>query len=87
MPARPSSLTPKQLTITDSTRFSFLRNEVRGHYGSGPQHVEELTRLASTGRLGLEASITAHIPLADAAGSVTRLERKEGDPIRLVLIP
>ncbi|MGW9032136.1 zinc-binding dehydrogenase [Streptomyces sp. NPDC055722] len=82
-----AGLTPKPLTITDSTRFSFLRNEVRGHYGSGPQHVEQLIRLASTGRLDLTASITAHIPLADAADAVTRLERKEGDPIRLVLIP
>ncbi|MGW1887212.1 zinc-binding dehydrogenase [Streptomyces sp. NPDC001970] len=82
-----AGLTPKPLTLTDSTRFSFLRNEVRGHYGSGPQHVEELIRLASTGRLDLAASITAHIPLADAADAVTRLERKEGAPIRLVLIP
>jgi threonine dehydrogenase-like Zn-dependent dehydrogenase len=82
-----AGLTPKPLTITDSTRFSFLRNEVRGHYGSGPQHVEQLIRLASTGRLDLAASITDHIPLADAADAVTQLERKEGDPIRLVLIP
>ncbi|MEU2621451.1 zinc-binding dehydrogenase [Streptomyces sp. NPDC007157] len=82
-----AGLTPKPLTITDSTQFSFRRNQVRGHYGSGPQYVEQLIRLASTGRLDLAPSITAHIPLAEAADAVARLERKEGDPIRLVLIP
>ncbi|MFF7186958.1 zinc-binding dehydrogenase [Streptomyces sp. NPDC008222] len=82
-----AGLTPMPLTITDGTGFSFRRNEVRGHYGSGPQYVEQLIRLASTGRLDLAPSITAHIPLAGAADAVARLERKEGDPIRLVLIP
>ena len=32
-------------------------------------------------------SISARIPLAEAADAVARLEKKIGDPIRLVLVP
>lgn len=82
-----AGLTPHPLTITGGTRLSWNRNQIRGHYGSSPEHVEQLIRLASVGRLDLSPSISGHIPLADAAEAVRRLENKVGDPIRLVLIP
>ncbi|GGS30863.1 alcohol dehydrogenase [Streptomyces humidus] len=82
-----AGLTPKPLTVTDSTEFCFRGNQIRGHYGSGPEHVTQLIGLASTGRLDLAPSITAHIPLAEAADAVSRLEKKIGDPIRFVLTP
>ncbi|GAA5022083.1 hypothetical protein GCM10023335_53690 [Streptomyces siamensis] len=80
-------LTPQPLTITDGKRFSWNRNQIRGHYGSSPQHVEQLIRPASVGRLDLSPSISGHVPPADAAEAVQRLENKVGDPIRLVLVP
>jgi threonine dehydrogenase-like Zn-dependent dehydrogenase len=80
-------LTPEPLTVTDGTRFSFLGQSMRGHYGSIPDHIDQLIRLASTGRLDLGPSISAHIPLADAADAVARLENKTDAPIRLVLLP
>jgi threonine dehydrogenase-like Zn-dependent dehydrogenase len=49
--------------------------------------VTQLIRLAAAGRLDLAPSITDHIPLAEAADAVTRLEKKTGNPIRLVLAP
>jgi hypothetical protein len=49
--------------------------------------VTQLIGLASTGRLDLAPSITARIPLAEAADAVSRLEKKIGDPIRFVLTP
>lgn len=82
-----AGLTPHPITITGGTRFSYQRNQVRGHYGSRPEHVEQLIRLASAGRLDLAPSITAHLPLAEAAEAVSRLENKIGDPVRLVLVP
>ncbi|SPF07425.1 L-threonine 3-dehydrogenase [Streptomyces sp. MA5143a] len=82
-----AGLTPEPLTVTDSTGFSYRGNQIRGHYGSGPEHVTQLIRLAATGRLDLAPSITDHIPLAEAAGAVARLEKKTGNPIRLVLTP
>ncbi|WP_326599878.1 zinc-binding dehydrogenase [Streptomyces sp. NBC_01803] len=80
-------LTPQALSIANGTLFSYRGNQVRGHYGSDPQHVEQLVRLASTGRLDLGPSVSGHLPLADAAEAVSRLEHKTGDPVRLILVP
>ncbi|MFF5701317.1 zinc-binding dehydrogenase [Streptomyces sp. NPDC012794] len=82
-----AGLTPEPVTIADSIGFCFNVNQVRGHYGSEPEHVEQLVGLASAGRIDLAPSITAHVPLAEAADAVARLENKTGDPIRLVLTP
>ncbi|MFD8295090.1 alcohol dehydrogenase catalytic domain-containing protein [Streptomyces sp. SID2999] len=82
-----AGLTPEPVTIADSIGFCFNVNQVRGHYGSEPEHVEQLVGLASAGRIDLAPSITAHVPLAEAAEAVARLENKVGDPIRLVLTP
>ncbi|MFC4944131.1 zinc-binding dehydrogenase [Pseudonocardia sp. GCM10023141] len=80
-------LTAEPITVANGTLFSFKGNVLRGHYGSGASHVEDLIRLAGSGRLDLGPSISAHIPLADAAAAVEQLEHKEGDPIRLILVP
>jgi D-arabinose 1-dehydrogenase-like Zn-dependent alcohol dehydrogenase len=80
-------ITPKPLTISEGLIFNYLCKQVRGHYGGSPESVSELVRLASTGRLDLAPSISGHIPLADAADALNRLEHKIGDPIRLILIP
>ncbi|MER7192022.1 zinc-binding dehydrogenase [Streptomyces flaveolus] len=80
-----AGLTSEPITVDDGIGFCFQLNQIRGHYGSGPEHVEELIRLISAGRIDLAPSITARVPLAEAADAVSRLEHKAGDPIRLVL--
>ncbi|MFI9612093.1 zinc-binding dehydrogenase [Streptomyces sp. NPDC052023] len=80
-------ITPRPLTITEGLTFNYMMKQVRGHYGATPEGVTELVQLASNGRLDLAPSITDHIPLADAADAVNRLENKIGDPIRLILVP
>ncbi|WP_247827788.1 zinc-binding dehydrogenase [Arthrobacter antioxidans] len=75
------------ITISDSTAFSYTRKQVRGHYGSEAHHVPELVALTELGRLDFSRSISDTLPLRDAATAVERLERKEGNPIRLVLVP
>ncbi|WP_240797362.1 hypothetical protein [Streptomyces sp. F001] len=80
-------ITPEPLTITEDLTFTYMQKQVRGHYGATPEGVVELVQPASSGRLDLAPSITDHIPLADAADAVHRLENKVGDPIRLVLVP
>ncbi|MFJ6409426.1 zinc-binding dehydrogenase [Streptomyces hydrogenans] len=82
-----AGLTPEPVAIADSIGFCFNVNQVRGHYGSEPEHVEQLVGLAAAGRIDLGPSVSAHVPLADAAEAVARLEKKIGDPIRLVLTP
>jgi D-arabinose 1-dehydrogenase-like Zn-dependent alcohol dehydrogenase len=80
-------ITPRPLTISEGLPFNYACKQVRGHYGGSPESVSELVRLVSAGRLDLAPSITDHIPLADALDAIHRLERKEGDPIRLILVP
>ncbi|MGW2723494.1 zinc-binding dehydrogenase [Streptomyces sp. NPDC001492] len=82
-----AGLTPESIVVEDSTGFSFRGHQVRGHYGSGFEHVEQLIGLTSAGRIDLTPSVTAHIPLAEAADAAARLEKKIGDPIRFVLTP
>ncbi|MFF5477698.1 zinc-binding dehydrogenase [Streptomyces sp. NPDC012935] len=80
-------LTPHPLSVADGTAFSLLGHRICGHYGSTPEHIVQLVRLASTGRLDLGPSVSALIPLSEAASAVERLANKIGDPIRLVLTP
>ncbi|WIY01615.1 zinc-binding dehydrogenase [Amycolatopsis mongoliensis] len=80
-------LTPEPLSISDSTTFCARKNRLLGHYGSAPQHVEELVAMTATRRLGFSDSISGHIKLADAEDAVHRLAHKSGDPVRLVLVP
>jgi threonine dehydrogenase-like Zn-dependent dehydrogenase len=80
-------LTPRPLTVTDSVAFTVRGNQVRGHFGSSFQDVDHLIALATSGRLELGPSISGHVPLAEAAAAVARLEGKVGDPLRLVLVP
>ena len=80
-------LAKQPVTIPDDITFSYLRHSIRGSYGSEPLHVEQLDGLTRTGRLDLARSVSDVLPLAVAAAAVERLERKDGNPIRLILRP
>jgi threonine dehydrogenase-like Zn-dependent dehydrogenase len=81
-------LTDKPLTVSDGTRFSYLQQQILGHYGSDmPVALPQLLRLIQNGRLDFSGSISDVLPLAEAAQAVERLEKKEGNPIRLILRP
>jgi len=80
-------ITTAPLTLSERLTFNALNKRVFGHYGSSFDHVYELIRLASSGRLDLAPSITDHIPLAEADKAVHRLAHKIGNPIRLILVP
>ncbi|MCP3802849.1 zinc-binding dehydrogenase [Allokutzneria sp. A3M-2-11 16] len=82
-----AGLTPEQLEVPHSIVFCYEQQQVLGHYGSLPQHVEDLIGLAGHGRLDFSRSITDRIPLAEADRAVKQLHDKVGDPIRLVLTP
>jgi threonine dehydrogenase-like Zn-dependent dehydrogenase len=81
-------LTDKPLTVSDGTRFSYLQQQILGHYGSDmPVALPQLLRLIQNGRLDFSGSISDVLPLTEAARAVERLEKKEGNPIRLILRP
>ncbi|MEV7797011.1 zinc-binding dehydrogenase [Streptomyces sp. NPDC087512] len=81
-------LTDKPLGVADGTRFSYLQQRILGHYGSDmPVALPQILGLIQGGRLDFSESISGVLPLAEAAEAVARLEKKEGNPIRLVLRP
>ncbi|MGH2756892.1 MAG: zinc-binding dehydrogenase [Actinomycetota bacterium] len=62
-------------------------HSVRGHLGYTPRHLADLVTLVANGRLDLSTSISDLLPLEDVPRGVERLAAKEGDVVRLVVIP
>ncbi|RAJ47090.1 D-arabinose 1-dehydrogenase-like Zn-dependent alcohol dehydrogenase [Kitasatospora sp. SolWspMP-SS2h] len=80
-------LTDQPLTVRDSIRFSYLQQQILGHYGSEEDAVPQLIALAAGGRLDFSRSVSGVLPLDRAAEAVERLHSKQGDPVRLILKP
>ncbi|MFE3458342.1 zinc-binding dehydrogenase [Nocardiopsis aegyptia] len=80
-------LTNRPLEVTDGTRFSYLRQQILGHYGSEPEHVVQLVDLVAAGRLEFSRSISDSLPLGQASEAVERLRQRIGSPVRIVLRP
>jgi D-arabinose 1-dehydrogenase-like Zn-dependent alcohol dehydrogenase len=78
-------MSSQPITIADSNTFNFYQRQILGHFGLQTQHIPQLIRLTSLGRLDLTGSISEILPLADAAEAMRRLDEKIGDPIRIVL--
>lgn len=75
------------ITIANSNKFTHMRKSILGHYGSEDHHVQQLVDLVAQGRIEFSRSISGRMPLAQAAEAIRMLEHKEGNPIRLVLVP
>ncbi|WP_062436180.1 zinc-binding dehydrogenase [Herbidospora daliensis] len=82
-----AGLAGEPLALPSDIALAYFGQSVRGHFGSHPEHVPQLVKLAVRGRLDLTASISDVLPLSQAPAALDRLARKEGDPIRLVLRP
>jgi len=75
------------ITIPNDMAFTYMRTQILGHYGSEPEHTRQLVDFAAAGRLRLTESVTEVLPLEQAAIALERLEKKIGNPIRIVLRP
>ncbi|WP_150237996.1 zinc-binding dehydrogenase [Nocardiopsis quinghaiensis] len=80
-------LTDEPLEVKDGTRFSYLQQQILGHYGSEPEHVVQLVELVNAGRVDFASSISGTLGLEEAPAAVEQLEKRTGSPIRLVLEP
>ena len=80
-------LTAEPLRIGNGTAVSYLLQKILGHFGSVPEHLDQLLALTARHRLDLSRSVSEVIPLADAAKAIERLHRKQDNPIRLILRP
>lgn len=77
----------EKISLGPSILFALKHSALLGSYGYRRSHIETLVGLVASGRLDLSASISAKLPLEDAAEAVDMLATKRGDPVRLVLTP
>jgi D-arabinose 1-dehydrogenase-like Zn-dependent alcohol dehydrogenase len=75
------------ITIPSDMAFIYMRTQIMGHFGSDITHTAELAEMAGKGILDLSGSISEVIALADAPLALEKLEKKIGNPIRIVLRP
>jgi D-arabinose 1-dehydrogenase-like Zn-dependent alcohol dehydrogenase len=75
------------ITIPNDMAFTYMRTQVLGHYGSEAHHTKELVEFVRAGKLNLKNSVSEVMPLDQAAGALEKLEKKIGNPIRIVLKP
>ena len=58
-----------------------------GHLGYQNVDIETLAKLVSAGRLDLSRSISEVVPLEDITQGIEKLERQDGNPIRILVKP
>lgn len=82
-----AGISGQPFTVENSVALIAHQQRILGHYGYLPPDVDRIVRLVHWGRLDLSNSVSAVFPLEQVHVAVQQLETKEGDPVRLVLIP
>lgn len=67
--------------------FAWREYGVLGSFGSTGSDLERVIALVQSGRLDLGRSISGRFPLEEVNRALEMLESKEGDPVRLVILP
>jgi D-arabinose 1-dehydrogenase-like Zn-dependent alcohol dehydrogenase len=75
------------ITIPNDMAFTYMRTQVLGHYGSEAHHTKELVDFVKSEKLNLAKSVSEVLPLDQAPLALEKLEKKIGNPIRIVLMP
>ncbi|MGV9800296.1 zinc-binding dehydrogenase [Mycobacterium sp. NPDC003449] len=74
-------------TVGPTSMFGLSQKQVLGHLGYQNVDIATLATLVSLGRLDLSRSITEVVALEDVAAGIDKLERQEGNPIRILVRP
>jgi D-arabinose 1-dehydrogenase-like Zn-dependent alcohol dehydrogenase len=74
-------------TIGPTSLFGLTQKQVLGHLGYENADIATLAALVSRGRLDLSRSVSEIVRLDDIAAGIGRLERAEGNPIRILVQP
>jgi threonine dehydrogenase-like Zn-dependent dehydrogenase len=74
-------------TVGPTAMFGLTRKQALGHLGYQNVDIETLAKLVSLGRLDLSRSISEVVPLEDIALGIEKLERQDGNPIRILVQP
>lgn len=67
--------------------FAVTRHRAYGHLGYRRRHLEQVSRLVTSGRLDLSGSVSDIVALDDIADGVRRLQDQRGELVRLVIRP
>ena len=67
--------------------FAWREYAVLGSFGSTRADLDRVIELVKSGTLDLSGSISARLPLEEASKALEMLESKEGDPVRLMILP
>jgi D-arabinose 1-dehydrogenase-like Zn-dependent alcohol dehydrogenase len=74
-------------TVGPTSMFGLSQKQVLGHLGYQNSDIEILATLVSRGRLDLSRSISDVVPLDDVRIGIEKLERRDGNPIRILVKP
>lgn len=74
-------------TVGPTSLFALTRKQVLGHLGYQNVDIETLAKLVSAGRLDLSRSVSEIVPLEDLPLGIEKLERQDGNPIRILVRP
>ncbi len=74
-------------TVGPTALFGLTRKQALGHLGYQNADIETLAKLVSLGRLDLSRSISEIVPLEDLPLGIEKLERRDGNPIRILVKP
>ena len=74
-------------TIGPTSAFGLSHKQVLGHLGYQNVDIETLAKLVSSGRLDLSRSISEVVSLEDLPLGIEKLERQDGNPIRILVKP
>ena len=67
--------------------FGLTQKHVLGHLGYQNVDIETLATLVSLGRLDISRSISEVVSLEDVAVGIEKLDRQDGNPIRILVQP
>ena len=74
-------------SVGPTSMFGLTQKHVLGHLGYQNVDIETLATLVSTGRLDISRSISEIVPLDDVRLGIEKLDRQDGNPIRILVQP
>jgi D-arabinose 1-dehydrogenase-like Zn-dependent alcohol dehydrogenase len=74
-------------SVGPTSLFGLTRKQALGHLGYQNADIGTLATLVSTGRLDLSRSISEIVTLEDVKAGIEKLERQDGNPIRILVQP
>jgi threonine dehydrogenase-like Zn-dependent dehydrogenase len=74
-------------SVGPTSMFGLAQKHVLGHLGYQNVDIETLATLVSRGRLDLSRSISDIVSLDDVRVGIEKLERQDGNPIRILVRP